>query len=57
MLNMNEIKGGSPYGAGTLAGGDGKREPSKLEEDIATFQGEYFAKLVRTMCDGKNHKL
>jgi NAD(P)H dehydrogenase (quinone) len=51
LMNMNEITGGSPYGAGTLAGGDGKRQPSANELAIARFQGrhvaEITAKLVR----------
>jgi NAD(P)H:quinone oxidoreductase type IV len=51
LFNMNEITGGSPYGAGTLAGGDGKRLPSENELAIARFQGrhvaEITAKLVR----------
>jgi NAD(P)H dehydrogenase (quinone) len=48
---MNEITGGSPYGAGTLAGGDGSRQPSANELEIARYQGrhvaEITAKLVR----------
>lgn len=48
---MGEVSGGSPYGAGTLAGGDGSRTPSANELDIARFQGrhvaEITAKLVR----------
>ena len=51
LTNMNEITGGSPYGAGTLAGGDGSRQPSANELAIARFQGrhvaEITAKLVR----------
>jgi NAD(P)H dehydrogenase (quinone) len=51
LLNMSEITGGSPYGAGTLAGGDGSRQPSENELTIARFQGrhvaEITAKLVR----------
>ena len=51
IMNMNEITGGSPYGASTLAGGDGKRLPSDNEIKIARFQGVHVAqvtsKLVR----------
>lgn len=51
LTNMNEITGGSPYGAGTFAGPDGKRQPTENELDIARFQGrrvaEITAKLVR----------
>jgi NAD(P)H:quinone oxidoreductase type IV len=48
---MNEVTGGSPYGAGTFAGPDGSRMPTANELDIARFQGrhvaEITAKLVR----------
>lgn len=43
IMNMNEITGGSPYGASTLAGGDGKRLPSDNEIKIAHFQGAHVA--------------
>lgn len=46
LVNMNEITGGSPYGASTLAGGDGSRQPSENELTIARFQGEHVAKLA-----------
>ncbi len=46
LTNMNEITGGSPYGAGTLAGGDGKRQPSENELDIARFQGAHVARIA-----------
>src|SRR5262245_38494844 len=41
LLNMKEITGGSPYGAGTLAGSDGSRQPSENELVIARFQGKH----------------
>jgi len=43
---MTEITGGSPYGASTLAGGDGKRMPSENELEIARFQGKHVAQLA-----------
>lgn len=43
---MDEITGGSPYGAGTLAGGDGGRKPSENELQIARFQGEHVARVT-----------
>jgi NAD(P)H dehydrogenase (quinone) len=46
LVNMAEITGGSPYGAGTLAGGDGSRLPSANELSIARFQGAHVAKLA-----------
>jgi NAD(P)H dehydrogenase (quinone) len=46
LTNMNEITGGSPYGASTLAGADGSRMPSENELDIAKFQGKHVAELA-----------
>lgn len=45
LTNMDEITGGSPYGASTLAGADGSRQPSENELDIARFQGKHVAEL------------
>lgn len=42
LTNMTEVRGGSAWGAGTIAGGDGSRQPSELELDIAMIQGETF---------------
>jgi NAD(P)H dehydrogenase (quinone) len=47
IMNMNEITGGSPYGGGTLAGGDGHRQPSENELKIARFQGTHVAKIAK----------
>ncbi|MER0172158.1 MAG: NAD(P)H:quinone oxidoreductase [Nitrosomonas sp.] len=49
IMNMNEITGGSPYGASTLAGGDGKRQPSDNEIKIAHFQGAHVAKVANKL--------
>lgn len=49
LLNMNEITGGTPYGASTLAGGDGRRQPSENELTIAKFQGEHVAKITKKL--------
>ena len=46
LLDMSEITGGSPYGASTLAGGDGKRMPSENELAIARFQGRHVAEIA-----------
>jgi NAD(P)H dehydrogenase (quinone) len=43
---VDEIKGGSPYGASTIAGGDGSRQPSKVELDAARYQGDRVAKVA-----------
>lgn len=42
-MTLDEIVGGSPYGATTIAGGQGQRQPSKLELDAARFQGRLVA--------------
>jgi NAD(P)H dehydrogenase (quinone) len=43
---MDGISGGTPYGATTLAGGDGKRQPSENELKIARFQGKHVAEIA-----------
>jgi NAD(P)H dehydrogenase (quinone) len=50
LLNMDEITGGSPYGATTLAGGDGSRQPSENELVIARFQGSHVAEITKKLC-------
>jgi NAD(P)H dehydrogenase (quinone) len=47
LTNMTEITGGTPYGASTLAGGDGSRQPSENELSIAHFQGKHVASIAR----------
>ncbi|KAI8641219.1 flavoprotein-like protein [Parasitella parasitica] len=46
LFDNTEVIGGSPYGAGTIANGDGSREPTTKELEIASTQGENFAKLL-----------
>jgi NAD(P)H dehydrogenase (quinone) len=46
LTNMNEITGGSPYGAGTLANADGSRQPSANELDGARYQGKHVAQIT-----------
>ncbi|MGE0803103.1 MAG: NAD(P)H:quinone oxidoreductase [Lautropia sp.] len=43
---LDEITGGSPYGASTIAGGDGSRKPSQNELDGARFQGRRVAEVA-----------
>jgi len=43
-MRIDEITGGSPYGASTIAGGKGERQPSESELAGARFQGELVAK-------------
>ena len=52
LTNMNEITGGTPYGATTLAGTDGKRQPSENELNIARFQGRHVAEITARLVRG-----
>ncbi len=49
LTKMDEVTGGSPYGATTLAGPDGKRLPSENELEIARFQGKHVAELAKKL--------
>ena len=48
----DEITGGSPYGASTIAGSDGKRMPSANELGIASFQGKHVAEIAKRLAAG-----
>jgi NAD(P)H dehydrogenase (quinone) len=53
VMNMNEITGGTPYGATTLAGADGRSRPvSENELAIARFQGRHVASIARRFKNG-----
>jgi len=45
-MGLDEIKGGSPYGASTIAGGKGERLPSEADKAGATFQGKHVATIA-----------
>ena len=45
-MRIDEITGGSPYGASTIAGGDGSRMPSENELAAAKFQGKHVAEIA-----------
>ena len=53
LVNMNEITGGTPYGATTLSGSDNSRQPSENELTIARFQGKHVAEIACQMVRGK----
>jgi len=53
LFNMDEIHGGSPWGAGTFAGTDGSRQPSPLELGVAEHQGKHFATITGYIKAGK----
>jgi NAD(P)H:quinone oxidoreductase type IV len=48
-MTIGEITGGSPYGASTIAGGDGSRSPSENELAIARFQGKHVAEIAKKL--------
>ena len=46
LADISEVKGGSPWGAATIAGADGSRQPSTKELDQARFQGAHTAQIA-----------
>ena len=48
-MTLDEITGGSPYGASTIVGGDGSRLPSENELAIARFQGKHVAEITKRL--------
>ncbi len=49
LTTLSEVSGGTPYGASTLAGGDGSRKPSANELDIAKYQGKHVAEIAKKL--------
>lgn len=45
-MGLDEIIGGSPYGASTIAAGDGSRQPTSTDLDAARFQGKHVAEIA-----------
>lgn len=43
LTDVSEVRGGSPYGAATIAGADGSRQPTEKELSLARFQGKHVA--------------
>jgi NAD(P)H dehydrogenase (quinone) len=48
-MGLDEIKGGTPYGATTIAGGQGERMPSEQELAMARFQGKHVATIAKKL--------
>jgi NAD(P)H dehydrogenase (quinone) len=46
LSDVSEVKGGSPYGAATIAGADGSRQPTAKELAMARFQGAHVARIA-----------
>jgi NAD(P)H dehydrogenase (quinone) len=49
LTEMGELTGGTPYGATTVTGGDGSRQPSQNELEGARFQGRHVAEITRKL--------
>ncbi|CAH2352303.1 flavoprotein-like protein Ycp4p [[Candida] railenensis] len=56
LTNFDEIHGGTPYGAGTIAGTDGSKQPNETELAIAKIQGESFTKSASKFVSTKSEE-
>ncbi|QNI02297.1 NAD(P)H:quinone oxidoreductase [Halomonas sp. SH5A2] len=50
-FDISKVSGGTPYGAATIAGGDGSRQPDDRELKIARFQGEHVAGIAAKLAN------
>ncbi len=46
LFDISQVRGGTPYGATTIAGGDGSRQPSEARVSHCRYPGEHVAKLA-----------
>jgi len=53
LMKTDEMTGGSPYGATTIAAGDGSRKPSAAELALAEFQGRHVAEITKALLKGR----
>jgi NAD(P)H dehydrogenase (quinone) len=51
-MGVDEVKGGTPYGASTITAADGSRQPSQVELDGARFQGAHVARVAQALKAG-----
>jgi NAD(P)H dehydrogenase (quinone) len=51
-MGIDEIKGGSPYGASTIVGGQGERMPSQQELSMARYQGRHVTTIASKLAGG-----
>ncbi|MGE5490783.1 MAG: NAD(P)H:quinone oxidoreductase [Actinomycetota bacterium] len=49
LVDMSALSGGTPYGASTITGGDGSRQPSPNELQIARYQGRHAAGVAKKL--------
>lgn len=52
LFDVSQVGGGTPYGASTIAGGDGSRQPDERELAIARHQGQYVAQFAAKLNGG-----
>ncbi len=55
LTEMDAVHGGSPWGAGYLAGGDGSRPVSELELAVGKHQGKHFTGVARALLAGNGN--
>ena len=53
LQDISQVRGGSPYGAATIAGGDGSRMPSDTELKLAADQGRHVAQVTAALVRGR----
>jgi len=53
MLDVATVAGGTPYGATTIAAGDGSRQPSEAELEMAKSQGRHVAEVAGALVRGR----
>jgi NAD(P)H dehydrogenase (quinone) len=53
-MGVTEVMGNSPYGASTIAGGDGRRQPSPIELEGARYQGRHVAEIATKLSAHKS---
>ncbi|EFH13448.1 NAD(P)H:quinone oxidoreductase [Teichococcus cervicalis] len=52
-LDITTVNGGTPYGASTIAAGDGSRQPSEAELEMAKSQGRHVAEVTAALLRGR----
>ncbi|MFZ6764697.1 NAD(P)H:quinone oxidoreductase [Pseudoroseomonas sp. WGS1072] len=53
LTDITAVNGGTPYGATTIANGDGSRQPSEAELEMAKFQGRHVAEVTKALVRGR----
>ncbi|MXP64337.1 NAD(P)H:quinone oxidoreductase [Roseomonas sp. M0104] len=53
LTDISAVSGGTPYGASTIANGDGSRQPSEAELEMAKYQGRHVAEVTAALVRGR----